>query len=127
LSCRRTVFIANLGTPRSADAGAVAEFLREFLSDPLVVDYPEILWRPLLHRVILRSRPRRVAHMYRSIAGDGPLPLERGTRAIVAALQEHLGDDFDVRAAYRYGTPAVGSELTVALGDAKKVAAVLKL
>lgn len=109
------VLVANLGTPAAATPAAVAEFLREFLSDPLVVDYPAILWHPLLERVILRSRPARVAEMYRSVAGEGPLPLAAGTREIAAALGRSLGGDFEVEPAYRYGSPSVVQRVSEAL------------
>lgn len=118
---RRTVLVVNLGTPRSATADEVAAFLREFLGDPFVVDYPAWLWRPLLERVILRTRPERVAAMYRSIAGEGVLPLARGTIAIAEALGRELGASFHVRPAYRYGRPAVATEIVQALRDSEEV------
>ena len=110
------VLIVNLGTPRAATAEAVTDFLREFLSDPLVVDYPRILWRPLLERIILRSRPTRVAEMYRSITSeDGGMPLARGTEAIAAALGSELGPRFEVRQSYRYGDLSIAQQLAEAL------------
>jgi protoheme ferro-lyase len=63
-----TVLLANLGTPRQATPDCVAAFLREFLLDPAVVDYPRWLWRPILERVVVRGRAERVAAMYRSIS-----------------------------------------------------------
>jgi ferrochelatase len=95
----------------------VATFLREFLSDPLVVDYPRWLWRPVLEHVVLRERCDRVAEMYRSIAGGDELPLENGTRAIANALQNALGNGVEVRAVYRYGNPSLHDALTSTLAD----------
>jgi ferrochelatase len=119
------VLVANLGTPRAATAEDVREFLREFLSDPLVVDYPRLLWRPLLEHVILRRRPARVAEMYRSIlAHDGGMPLARGTEAIAGALAASLGPRFEVRPAYRYGTPAVAEQVTAAVRTGRNVSVV---
>jgi ferrochelatase len=112
---RSNVFLANLGTPRSASAEDVESFLREFLGDPLVVDYPPWLWRFVLERLVLRSRPERVAEMYRAIAPDTPLPLVRGTTAIAEALDQTLAGRFRVRAVYRYGQPSLATELAAAL------------
>jgi ferrochelatase len=119
------VLITNLGTPRAATPDAVREFLREFLSDPQVVDYPRLLWRPLLHRIILRSRPIRVAEMYRTIIGpDGGMPLAVGTEGIANALSELLGESFEVRATYRYGSPSVAAVLTAALAAGRNATVV---
>ena len=60
-----SIVLVNLGTPAAPEPAAVRAFLEEFLSDPMVVDYPTWLWRPILAR-ILRSRPEKVAKMYRS-------------------------------------------------------------
>lgn len=119
------VLIANLGTPRAATAEDVREFLREFLSDPYVVDYPAFLWRPLLNGIILRKRPARVAEMYRSIAGSGGgMPLALGTEAIARALAEALGSRFEVETSYRYGGPSVAERLTAALRAGRSVTVV---
>jgi ferrochelatase len=119
------VLIANLGTPRAATAEDVREFLREFLSDPYVVDYPAFLWQPLLNRIILRKRPARVAEMYRSIVGSGGgMPLALGTEAIARALAEALGPRFDVQTSYRYGGPSVAERLTAALRAGRSVTVV---
>jgi len=110
------VLITNLGTPRAATAEDVREFLGEFLSDPLVVDYPAFFWQPLLKRIILRSRPARVAEMYRAIVSNGGgMPLAVGTAAIASALGKSLGPSFDVKPAYRYGSPSVYAQLAAAL------------
>lgn len=112
----KLILVANLGTPRAATAEEVRVFLREFLSDPLVVDYPALLWRPLLEGVILRKRPARVAEMYRSIvADDGAMPLALGTEAIARALADSLGPRFEIQPAYRYGSPSVAERLAAAL------------
>ena len=71
-------------------------FLDEFLSDPMVVDYPRWLWRPILAR-ILRTRPARVAEQYRAIWTDEGSPLETGTRRICDALAKKLELESEVR------------------------------
>ena len=106
---RRLVIPINLGTPREPSAEAVRTFLAEFLSDPAVVDFPAWLWRPILHGIILKSRPRRVADLYREIWTVEGSPLEVGTRRIAARLGELLDPHTEVRWAYRYGRPSLAS------------------
>jgi len=106
--------LVNLGTPSAPTPEAVRGFLEEFLLDPLVVDYPRWFWGPILRRLVLRSRPERVAALYRSIWTDAGSPLEAGTRRMVDGLTRRLGPDWDVRFAYRYGSPSVASALAAA-------------
>ena len=106
-SALRHVALVNLGTPEAPTPEAVRAFLDEFLSDPLVVDFPRWFWLPLLRGIILRSRPRRVAQSYASIWTDDGPPLLAGTRRIVRALQRELDavepSTWKVHEAYRYG------------------------
>lgn len=119
------VLVTNLGTPRAATAEDVRAFLSEFLSDPQVVDYPAVFWRPLLENIILRSRPARVAEMYRSILAFGRgMPLAIGTDAIANALAAALGSGFEVRAVYRYGSPSLAADLTAALAAGRRTTVV---
>jgi ferrochelatase len=74
----------------------------------MVVDYPSWLWRPILSK-ILRSRPVKVAEMYRTIWTEEGSPLERGTERIAAALGELV--ESGVGCAYRYGSPALRERL----------------
>ena len=101
------VILVNLGTPAAPTEEAVRAFLREFLLDPLVVDYPRWFWKPILERLVLRSRPGRVAERYRTLWTDGGSPLEVGTRKMVESLQARLGSDHVVSFAYRYGSPSI--------------------
>src|SRR3546814_14268450 len=58
------VLLVNLGTPDAPTPGAVKAYLREFLSDPRVVEIPPLIWQPILRGVILNTRPRKSAHAY---------------------------------------------------------------
>lgn len=104
---QRLLLLVNLGTPDEPTPEAVRKFLLEFLSDPGVIDLPRWLWQPILRNMVLRSRPQRVAELYRAIWTDGGSPLQVGTRAIADALAERAGDDFDVVWAYRYGDRSI--------------------
>ncbi|MBM3978513.1 MAG: ferrochelatase [Planctomycetes bacterium] len=108
---RRTALLVNLGTPREPTASAVREFLAEFLSDPLVVDWPAWLWQPVLRGLVLRSRPARVAEAYASIWTAQGSPLAAQTCALAEAVQRELGATWEVRAAFRYGRLALAHEL----------------
>ncbi len=104
----KSVLLVNLGTTRAPTPEAVRDFLAEFLSDPMVVDYPAWLWRPILSK-ILRSRPDKVAELYRSIWTEKGSPLAQGTERIAEALRRSVGGE--VRIAYRYGQPSLREAL----------------
>jgi len=71
------ILLVNLGTPDAPRFWPVRQFLKEFLSDPRVIETPRIFWWPILHFFILVLRPRRIAKHYAAIwnkeTGDGPL------------------------------------------------------
>jgi ferrochelatase len=111
---RTAVLLVNLGTPAAPAPGAVRSYLREFLSDPRVVEIPRLLWWPILHGVILRLRPRKSAAKYASIWTDAGSPLLVHSKQQAALLRGYLGDrgiDAEVVLAMRYGEPSIGSAL----------------
>jgi ferrochelatase len=112
------VLLVNLGTPDDASPGAVRRYLKEFLSDPRVVEIPPILWQPILRGVILNTRPKKSAANYAKIwdraAGDSPLRVI--TRAQGEALAQAM-PGITVDWAMRYGAPSIGERL-IALKDA---------
>src|SRR5437016_4015371 len=61
------VLLVNLGTPDTADAGGVRVYLKEFLSDPRVIEDQGLSWKLVLYGIILRVRPRRKARDYQKI------------------------------------------------------------
>lgn len=107
------VLLVNLGTPDAPETGPVRRYLGEFLSDPRVVELPQILWQPLLRGVILTTRPKRTAANYARIWDHdaGESPLRRITRAQAGALQDVLGSAVLVDWAMRYGTPSIPERL----------------
>ncbi|MBB4858080.1 ferrochelatase [Novosphingobium chloroacetimidivorans] len=102
------MLLVNLGTPDDASPAAVRRYLAEFLSDPRVVEIPRALWRPILHGVILRTRPRKSAHAYSQVWGEDGSPLAAITARQARALRERIGDGVIVDWAMRYGKPAFG-------------------
>lgn len=101
----------NVGTPESPERNAVRGFLREFLSDPRVVDLPKIQRFLLLHLFILPFRPKRVAPKYRRIWMDRGSPLAVHSRKLAQETARKLGNGYAVEAAMRYGRPSIESGL----------------
>ena len=81
------VLLVNLGTPQAATAPAVRTYLAQFLSDPRVIEIPKLAWLPILHGIILRTRPAKSAHAYAQVWTDQGSPLAAITRAQAQALQ----------------------------------------
>jgi ferrochelatase len=121
------VLLINLGTPDAPEAGAVRRYLAEFLSDPRVIEIPQWLWRPILHGVILRVRPKTSAHAYGMVWTEDGSPLAAITKRQSVALQDRLGDKVIVDFAMRYGNPGIQGALEkmVAAGCERILAAPL--
>jgi protoporphyrin/coproporphyrin ferrochelatase len=111
------VLLVNLGTPDAPTPAAVRRYLREFLSDRRVIEIPRLVWWPILHGIVLTTRPRKSAYAYQQVWTPKGSPLAAITRAQAEALQARLGVGVEVRWAMRYGNPALGAELQ-ALKDA---------
>ena len=109
------VLITNLGTPAAPTARALRPYLKQFLSDPRVVEVPRALWWFILNGVILNIRPRRSAKAYKTVWTDEGSPLLVHTRNQCEALEQVLaaryGDDIVVDFAMRYGEPSVENAL----------------
>lgn len=105
------VLLVNLGTPDAPTAPAVRRYLAEFLSDPRVVEIPAIAWKPILHGIVLRTRPAKSAHAYQQVWTADGSPLAAITRAQAGRLQERLGARARVDWAMRYGNPSLSSRL----------------
>lgn len=114
------VLLVNLGTPDAPTPDAVRRYLAEFLSDRRVVEIPAIAWKPILHGIILRTRPKKSAHAYRQVWTDEGSPLAAITAAQARALQLRLGGAGNeagnegcvlVDWAMRYGNPAMPARL----------------
>jgi ferrochelatase len=109
------VLLVNLGTPDSADTRGVRVYLKEFLSDPRVIENQGLLWKLALNGIILRTRPRRKARDYRKIwnTEKNESPLKTITRAqsdkLAGAIADH--DHVVVDWAMRYGNPSIRSRI----------------
>ena len=111
------LLLVNLGSPDSPTAKDTRRYLAEFLHDYRVVNTTRWIWCPVLHGIILRTRPKRSAAAYESIwhepaefPGD-EAPLIRITRAQAEGVRQQLGPAVHVEIAMRYGNPSIGSAL----------------
>ncbi|WP_177419567.1 ferrochelatase [endosymbiont of Lamellibrachia barhami] len=111
------ILLTNLGTPDSPTTADVRRYLAEFLSDPRVVEFPRLLWKIILHGVILRIRPKRSAESYRTVWTESGSPLLDISRQqadkLQAALNERFGSKVKVVLAMRYGNPSIAQGLEV--------------
>ena len=109
------VLLINLGSPDAPTRKALRPYLSEFLSDPRVVDLPRWQWLPILHGIVLNTRPKRSAHAYRQIWQEDGAPLiaisARQTVALRQALAARGLDHIGVEYAMRYGRPTIGETL----------------
>ena len=108
---RTGVLLVNLGTPASAGVRDVRRYLREFLSDPHVLDMPAVARWALLNFVILPTRPRRSAEAYAKIWTRRGSPLLAHGRALAEAVGLTLGEVYVVELGMRYGTPSIPGAL----------------
>jgi ferrochelatase len=110
---RTCVLLVNLGTPDAPTPPAVRRYLKEFLSDPRVVEIPRLLWWPILNGIILNTRPRKSAEKYRSVWMPEGSPLrvhtERQAKLLAAELDK---DGLEVAWAMRYGFPSIAETLS---------------
>lgn len=109
------ILLVNLGTPDEPTPAAVRRYLAEFLSDSRVIEIPMFIWKVILHGIILRVRPKKVAHAYQVIWTENGSPLLSITRAQADALAKTLPDKFkspvNIEMGMRYGNPSIASAL----------------
>jgi ferrochelatase len=105
------LLLINLGTPSSPRPSDVRPYLREFLSDPRVIDIAAWKRWLILNLFILPFRPRRSGEAYAKIWTDRGSPLLFHSRDLVAKVQERLGDDVVVDLAMRYNEPSIADAL----------------
>ncbi len=110
------VLLVNLGTPDAPDAPAIRRYLKEFLSDPRVIENNSLLWKFVLNGIILPLRSRRKVHDYQKIWNreTNESPIKTFTRSQadkLASTLEPLGPHVIVDWAMRYANPSIASRL----------------
>lgn len=108
---RTGILLVNLGTPDAPESAPVRRYLREFLSDPRVIDINPVGRWLLLNLVILPFRPKRSAAAYRKIWTEAGSPLLTHSQELVAALRERI-PEHPIELGMRYGNPSIESALT---------------
>ncbi|RMX07655.1 ferrochelatase [Corticibacter populi] len=109
------ILLCNLGTPDEPTPAAVRRYLAEFLGDPRVVEIPPLLWKPILHGIILRRRPAESARKYRSVWTEDGSPLLAYSQKQASLLRGWLGEaglgPLQVALGMRYGSPGIVAQL----------------
>ena len=100
------ILLVNLGTPEAATAGALRPYLKQFLSDPRVVEAPRVLWWLILHGIVLPFRSGRSAAAYRKIWTDAGSPLLVNSIRQCEALAQSLAP-MRVALGMNYGEPSI--------------------
>jgi len=114
--CARTgILLVNLGTPEAPTARALRPYLKQFLSDPRVVEIPRVVWWPILNGIILNTRPKKSAAKYAAVWTKDGSPLkvhtEKQAKLLKGWLGEKIATPFMVEYAMRYGNPAIADTL----------------
>ncbi len=109
------VLLVNLGTPAAPDTASVRRYLKQFLSDPRVIETPRWLWWLILNGVILRIRPSKSAHAYQQVWTEQGSPLlvhsRQLTEKLRSQLQQHWHAEVQVELGMTYGEPSIASAM----------------
>jgi len=125
------VLVTNLGTPQAPTKQALKPYLKQFLSDPRVVELPKLLWWFILNGVILKLRPKRSAKAYKTVWSEQGSPLLVHTRNQAKGLAERFtegwGNEVIVDFAMRYGEPSINGAIENLLNSGARKIIVLPL
>tara|TARA_B110000908_G_C10163776_1_gene407335 strand:+ start:152 stop:1144 length:993 start_codon:yes stop_codon:yes gene_type:complete len=104
---KKGIVLINLGTPDDCSVSSVRIYLKEFLSDPRVIAIPSLFRWILVNCIILPTRPKKSAHAYEKIWTAEGSPLLINSQKLATAVQEELGESYQVELAMRYRTPSI--------------------
>lgn len=124
------VLLANLGTPDEPTTPAVKRYLKQFLSDPRVIDLPKWKWQFILNAFVLPRRSPKVAEAYRSIWTEEGSPLLAISRQQQKAVQSYFnakGKNVVVELGMSYGNPSMESAVASLLAQGVEKIIVLPL
>ena len=105
------ILLINLGTPDSPSVPDVRKYLREFLSDPRVIDIAAVGRWWLVNTVIVPFRAPKTAALYQKIWTRDGSPLMHYSQRQKDLLREKLGPGYQVELGMRYGNPSIASAL----------------
>jgi ferrochelatase len=105
------VLLVNLGTPQEPTPKALKKYLREFLSDPRVIEVPKIIWFFILNFIVLVFRPKKSAQKYKTIWTPQGSPLLIYCQNLLEKLKKQFSADYVFSLAMSYGEPSVFQSL----------------
>lgn len=103
---RPGALLIQLGTPDAPETPEVRRYLREFLSDPRVLDIHPVLRFLLVNGIIVPFRGPKSAAAYKVVWTERGSPLAFHSEDLRAAVERELGD-VRVRLGMRYGNPSL--------------------
>ena len=103
--------LVQLGAPRSPEIRDVRAYLRKFLGDPRVVDTHPLLWKFILHGLVIPFRPRKTAHLYSRIWDGREFPLVKFTNSFAQKVNHYCGEGHEVRPCYLLSSPGFDEQL----------------
>jgi ferrochelatase len=107
----KAVLLVQLGTPDKPEKSDVKRYLKEFLNDPRVIDYPTLKRTLLVNGIIIPNRLNNSTAIYKKVWTDKGSPLLFHTVELTKKLQEELGHEYQVKYAMRYQNPSLESVL----------------
>ena len=114
-SGRVGILLVNLGTPEGTGYWPMRRYLSEFLSDRRVIEWPRIVWQPILQGIVLSTRPKKSGRLYEAIWNreQDESPLRTFTRSQAEKLAAELAGEEVVTVdwAMRYGKPTIDERL----------------
>ncbi|MCB1615355.1 MAG: ferrochelatase [Pseudomonadales bacterium] len=113
------ILLTNLGSPEAATPRALKIYLKQFLSDPRVIEVPRLLWWMILNGIILQVRPAKSARLYQSVWTSNGSPLLDITGKQSEAIGQYFSEKYSgqvlVDFAMRYGNPSIGDKIQALL------------
>lgn len=104
---KRGLLLLNLGSPEDPSKAAVARYLKEFLTDPYVIDWPAPFRHALVHGLIVPARAASSSEAYKKIWTEFGSPLIHTTKIFAEKVAHEMRDEAEVRWAVRYGEPGI--------------------
>lgn len=108
---KKGVLLVNLGTPDAPKWGAVYRYLKQFLLDPRVIDYPWLGRNLLVRGIILPFRTGSSTKLYQQLWLPEGSPLKVYGERLEEGVREQLGNDCEVELAMRYQSPSIESAI----------------
>lgn len=108
---KKGVLLVNLGTPDSPSRGAVYRYLKQFLLDPRVIDYPWLPRNLLVRGIIAPFRSGSSAKLYKQLWTEEGSPLKVYGERVAAGVQDLLGEEYLVELAMRYQSPSISDAI----------------